>query len=378
MKPPFSLQISLVFCVWLLAFAASALAWPGPVYISDERIDALKSRIANKVEPNYTAWLGVLAAADAAMNSQPVVPETLATFSPYKDPEKHKAAAASTTFGKDGPSAYRLALAYRMTGDEKYAVAAARLLNAWSTGLKSIDAKNQNTSLTACGGIPTYIIAADLLKKSPSFPAADQERFKEFVRNVVVGSQSIELCMKRKNNWANFGTLLAITAGTYLGDKALFDRGVGRWKALIESQMTSDGTLHEEVSRPGGGSQAKVPGAMGMWYSNFTLMPATFAAEAARVNGVDLYNYTTPSQKNLRLSYEKMIPWIKNPASFPYYKGPDDPAKLTGVRLIPYFEMLVPRWPEADAKALLTASRPVRNNHAIPDATFTHGDLVKE
>jgi hypothetical protein len=76
----------------------------------------------------------------------------------------------------------------------------------------------------------------------------------------------------------------------------------------------------------------------------------------------------------LRLAYERLIPWIKTPSTFPYYKGDKDPQNLTGRFLVPYYEMLTPRWPNADALAILKAHRPVKTNHCVPDETFTHGE----
>ncbi len=343
------------------------------IYLTDARIEALKKRVADRVEPNYSAWVGLKKAADAALTAPaPVVPETFFSLSPYKDYAKHQENKASNTFGRDAHAVFRLALAYRITGDPKYAQGAVKLLNAWATGLKTVDAKQDNTSLNICSNFPNFLIAADLLKNSPDFSPADQTRFRDFVKNVVVATNSAGLCMKRSNNWANFGTLFAMSAGIYLQDPALFNAGVARWRQLVDSQMEADGTLKEEVNRVG---SDKVPGSMGLWYSHFTLFPATIAAEVARVNGVDLYNYVSPSGKSLRLAYEKLIPWVKDPASFPFYKGTGDPTKLTGLYLIPYYEMLTRRWPNPDALAILKAHRPVKTNHCVPDETFTHGDL---
>jgi hypothetical protein len=303
-----------------------------------------------------------------------VVPEKYYTLSPYKFPKEQGKVQASTTFGRDGQAVFKLAVAYRMTGDSKYAAAAARLLGAWADGLKTIDARNSNTALSVSSGFPTSLAGADLLEGSVAFGLEERARFRKFVREVVVASRSAELCMRRTNNWANFGVVLSLTLGAYLDDDGLFDRGIKRWKELVETQMTPEGVLHEEVKRPGG--QDKRPGLMGIWYSNFSLMPATYGAEVARVNGVDLFGYRTASGKSLEVAYRKVVPWLKDPGSFPYFSG--DPSALIGVKLIPYFELLVPRWADGDAAAMLAAERPVRAKYGFPNPTFTHGDLVED
>ena len=184
------------------------------VYLSDARLATLRLRVANKVEPNYAAWLLLKSEADKALAYRAVVPESYHTLSPYKFSQAQRDEIGKlSTFGRDCHAVFRLAVAYRITGDKKYAEAAVRLLNAWASGLKVIDAKNSNTSLSISSGFPNYIIAADLLKTFPGFIAADQERFKAFVRNVVIKSDSSGLCMKRTNNWANFGVLLALCEG---------------------------------------------------------------------------------------------------------------------------------------------------------------------
>ena len=370
---PFRLLFPLVAA---LACLLANVARANPVYLTDARLATLKQRVANKTEPNFSAWLMLLKEADAALAFQPVVPAKLHTLSPYKFSQQERDALAKTsTLSRDTHAVFRLAVAYRITGEERYAAAAVRILNAWESGIKGIDAKNSNTSLTISSSMPCFIIAADLLKSSPQFSQADQERFKRFLRERIIGSQSAELCMKRTNNWANFGTLLALCEGAYLDDQKIFQRGLERWKQLINSQMSPDGTLREEVNRIG---HDHAPGEMGLWYSNFSLLPATFGAEVARVNGVELYDYTSPKGNSLRKAYLKLIPWLKNPASFSYYKGNKDPNTLVGIHHFPYFELLTARWPEPDALALLHQHRPQRTNHCIPDTTFTHGDLLKD
>jgi len=363
-----------ISAIVILGFALAEASLASTVYLSDARLVTLRQRVVNRVEPNYTAWLLLKGEADKALAYQAVVPETYHTLSPYKfTAAQQDEIKRQSTFGRDCHAVFRLAVAYRITGDKRYAESAVRLLDAWAAGLKVIDAKNSNTSLSISSGFPNFIIAADLLKAYPGFAAADQERFKAFVRNVVIKSDSAGLCMKRTNNWANFGALLALCEGAYLDDKGIFNKGLGRWKQLVDSQISEDGTLHEEVTRPG---HSKVPGEMGLWYSNFSLLPATFGAEVARVNGIQIYDYTSPKGNSLRKAYAKLIPWIKNPATFPYYKG--DIKGLVGVHHYPYFEMLTARWPDPDAIAMLKAHRPIRTNHCIPDTTFTHGDLLDD
>ncbi len=152
-----------------------------------------------------------------------------------------------------------------------------------------------------------------------------------------------------------------------LGDRALFGAGVARWRDFIETQIAPDGHLPREVTRNNGRGEA------GLWYSHFTLLPQTIAAEIARVNGVDLYDYRSLSGRTLRAAFERIAAWTRRPATFPYFH--EDPALLVGRTYISYFEVLNARWPHPDATALLAELRPLSADHCAPALTFTHGDL---
>jgi hypothetical protein len=162
-----------------------------------------------------------------------------------------------------------------------------------------------------------------------------------------------------------------MAGAAYLRDRALFDKGIARWKEFVEEQIADDGHLPHEVGRNGG------VGEHGLWYSHFTLMPQTIAAEIARVNGVELYDYRSPKGHTLRAAFERLAPWTHNPQSFPYYKG-QDPKGQKGTNYVSYWEILNSHWPHPDASAMLAAMRPLTATHCTPQLTFTHGDVVDD
>jgi hypothetical protein len=114
----------------------------------------------------------------------------------------------------------------------------------------------------------------------------------------------------------------------------------------------------------------------GIWYSHFSLLPQTIAAEILRVAGRDLFDWRSPDGHTLRQAFEPLADWTRDPASFPYWDG--DPKRLTGVTYFSYFEILNERWPNAYAAALLRESRPMTARHSAPVLTFTHGDLLAD
>ena len=103
------------------------------VFLSTERLAELRQRIAQKLEPNYSAYLKLKQEADGELDRQAEVPEIWYVPGYYRDADGHN----RTKGGLEGDAnaAYRLALCYQMTGDERYAGAVARLAGAWSTGI---------------------------------------------------------------------------------------------------------------------------------------------------------------------------------------------------------------------------------------------------
>jgi len=333
------------------------------VFISDDRLTLLKSRIDEKTEPTWTAWLQVKGAADAALDRQPHAPTKWHVPYYYEDPEGH--AGAKQGLQDDANGAYALSLAYRMTGEEEYARATARLLNAWATEVEILE-RTQDSGLSFSYHFPALIFAADLIEDSPSWPEPDQRAFKDFVRKKAIPQNTME----KDNNWGNWGLVLVMASAAHLDDKGLFEQAVSRWKEFIEEQIADDGHLVHEVNRGGFGRK----GDYGMWYSHFSLMPQTIAAEIARVNGVYLYDYVSPSGRSLRLAFEWLVPWVCEPERFPYFQG-GEVRKLVGVQYVSYFEILNVHWPIANAAAVLAKLRPLTARHSAPFLTFTHGDL---
>jgi hypothetical protein len=344
------------------AAPAAEPAWPRGVFLSETRLAVLRARLAAKAPPTADAYRKVRQAAEAELSRQPRAPGHWEVPGYYSNAEGHRK--AKEGLQDDANAAYLLALVYRMEGDERFAQAAARLVNGW-TKVQTLSQKD-DSGLSFSYHFPALIFAADLLKRWKGWPAAEQEAFRRFVREKALPQNT----MAAKNNWGNWGLVLVLASAAHLGDRDLFDTGVARWKELLESQVAEDGHLIHEVTRNNG------VGDYGIWYSNFSLMPQTLAAEIARVNGPDLYEYRAPNGRTLRSAFDRLAPWARRPATFPFFKG--DPKKLHGADYVSYFEILNARWPNADATAMLEQLRPLTAQHAAPALTFTHGGLPRD
>jgi len=335
------------------------------VLLSEERIALLRERVAAQAEPTWSAWQELRAKAEVAKEREAQAPSHWMVPRYYEDGEGHRN--AKIVLQEDGDAAYALALVWKMTGEEVWAEAAVRFLNAWATEVQTLDEEN-DSALSFSYHFPALLAAAGLVKDSGVWPEEEQADFRRFVREKALPLNT----MQRANNWANWGVVLVLAAGAWLDDREIFEDGLERWRELVESQIAEDGHLPHEVTRAGHGR----PGDYGIWYSHFTLMPASIGAEIARVNGVDLYHHESPSGRTLRMAYEWLVPYVREPARFPYFEG-GDPAQLLGVNYISYFELLHPQWPHPDAASLLEEHRPLTANHAAPYLTFTHGEPLE-
>lgn len=349
------------------AFLASAdmeyplsAAFGSAVLLTADRIAALRDRIGARTQPNYDGWTRLLAAADGNLTREPVVPVTWMVPWAY-GPNAAQGAAITAGLRDQANAAYRLALVYRITGDESYAAASARQITTWIRGVQTYSTAEDST-LAFAVNFPLMIVAADLLRPSPAFPAATQQEFGTYLRTRAFAMSTTS----QENNWGNWGLVLELSAAAYLGDRIAFDKAATRWKYFIGSQIAANGEMSLEVTRENG--------TKGIWYSNYALFPQTMAAEIMRVNGLDLFEYQSPNGRNLRMAYDRIVGYVNDPTTFPYDKSATDPG---GYRYdVGYWELLNARWPNPAADTVLGYRRPIKDDPMSVGMTFTHADFA--
>ena len=330
------------------------------VFLSVERLAVLRQRIAQKFEPNYSAYLKLKQEADGELERQPEVSQIWYVPGYYRDAAGHNRMKGGLE--ADANAAYKLALCYQMTGEVRYAETAARLAEAWATGIKTLRTED-DSRLSFSYHFPALIFAESLIQDAPAWNESRKKTFELFLSRRALGMNTME----RDNNWGNWGLVLVLAVAARLGRADLLAQGSARWKEFVDRQIAEDGHLPHEVGRNNG------VGERGIWYTHFSLMPQTLAAEILRVNGVDVYDTVSQQGRTLRMAYECAAPWARSPLSFPYFKG-SDPDELRGTDYVSYYEILHPRWPNADAAAMLAALRPLSATHSAPALTFTHGE----
>jgi alginate lyase len=325
------------------------------ILVPESTIKTLQETYKKRQGNKYNEIQALLKLADQNTDRIPNVPNIWYVPGFYRDAEGHRK--AKNGLRDDANTAYALALCYRITGEEKYAQSATRIINAWTTKIEDWSLKD-DSMLSFSYHFPAMIFAADLLRNEDVWREGQQKVFETFLRNKVLPMSTID----RSNNWGNWGLVLSVSCAAYSRDKVLFDKCVERWKYFIDHQIAGDGHLPHEVKRSGGKS--------GIWYSHFCLMPQTIAAEILKNNGADLFDYVSPKGHALKQAFERIAVWTERPETFPYWKG--DAKELTGVRYFSYFEILNGRWPNEVAARLLSMSRPMSANHSAPFLTLTH------
>ena len=360
---------------FLLAGTGLAEGTGTGMLISDARIKAIKERIDHGTEPTASAYQQCKEVADLNLHRPCQAPEVWYVPLRYVDNEAHQK--AKKCLHDDANIAFKLALVYRITGDEKYAAAAALLINGWATTVKTF--KTEDDSKISLGyHIPALIFAADMIRNSPSFPQADQDRFGAFLRDKAL---PLNLMFDKLDqpiqgvsilNGADWGLLFYLSTALYLHDEKRVQIALDHYKDFIGNQITPDGILPGEITRNNSTGDA------GYWYINFALMPLTIATELFRLHGVDLYDYVSPSGSSLHKAYDKIAALMENPDDYPFgtvYKG-KAPHSLDGTFYAGYMEILNTRWPNDEVTTVLKAKRPWDPDHSLPVTTLLYGDLV--
>lgn len=134
---------------------------------------------------------------------------------------------------RDAAAAFQLALRWQLSGDDKYADAAVDILNAWASTCTEITANDNNQYLAAGFQGYTFANAAELLRDHDGWTGADQDDFKQWLRDVWLvknewfidthgGADNCDL--HYWSNWelANMASIMAI--GIYLDDYSLIDK----------------------------------------------------------------------------------------------------------------------------------------------------------
>jgi hypothetical protein len=294
--------------------------------INQTELAVVKQRIADKIEPQASAFAQLIRDADAARSFVPDPPETMDIMGGY-EPNNNQETVVRPWLWRNGHAAYCSALAFAYTGKTNYADKAVEILNAWAAKKTVFTGRDRGLQLGSWFSPMLY--AADLLHNCAGWKSADRDQFNSWWRtNCLVHIRPI--ARERRNNWKDAGLLGVMSAGVVLEDKALLNEALKELDNYFgahtdkRGQMTNEWKIKKdehgvylvaEVGRNNGRS--------GITYTAYSLTTMVQALEIARYAGQDFWHRRTVQRATLQDVIEQYFRWdiLKQP--FPWNANPD-------------------------------------------------------
>ncbi|WPP48299.1 polysaccharide lyase family 8 super-sandwich domain-containing protein [Catalinimonas niigatensis] len=290
---------------FLLHLQAVAYPHPGGMHPQNQ-IDFVKKKILLKQSPYFEAYLQLVAYADTALTHSDHALPDFNVPGYYIDAQMHRT--NSRSLQSDAFDAYACALAYQLSGEEKYADKAFDFLSAWAN--TNTKYSNHDGSLVMAYSGTAMIMAAELLYHHQDWDEEDKKQFFFWTRNVY-GKASNEI-RSRKNNWADWGRLGSILSAHLLDDTAEVAENIRLIKSDLFHKIAEDGHMPEEVRRE----------ANGIWYTYFSLAPITAACWVAlQAEGTDLFAYQE-NGKSIKSALDYLFYYNQHPDEWKWFDNP--------------------------------------------------------
>jgi len=221
-----------------------------------------------------------------------------------------------------GGNAYKLALAWSFTGDEKYAAGAARQLRAWfldsatrmTPHLRFSQLVRGNPEERGSGIIDTRwfveaVDAAALLAGSKSWTATDDQGLRAWMRAYATWlrtSKNGQHEHEARNNHGSWYAAQLAALSMYAGDTATARALVLEAKPRIGWQITPAGEQPIEMERT-----------RSYHYSGFNVEALSRLAEVGHTLGIDLWTYEAPEGGSLRKAIDHLARYAPAPKTWP-------------------------------------------------------------
>ena len=220
-----------------------------------------------------------------------------------------------------------LAAAYKVTGDERYAAAGVRHLEAWFVNPQTRMAPHLTYAQAIKGvstGRPTGVIdtvhfaevalGIEALRRSPAFTAADQAAVTAWFRDYLHWIETSPNGVGESRATNNHGTCWALQAAAFahlVGDtRTLADCRHRLKDVFLPGQMAADGSFPQELAR------TKPFG-----YSIFNLDVMTALAVILSTPDENLMTYRLPDGRSLVTAVGFLAPYLAHKQTWP--KKPD-------------------------------------------------------
>jgi hypothetical protein len=217
-----------------------------------------------------------------------------------------------------------LAIAYHLTGDEKYAGKAAEVLRVWFLDPSTRMNPNGNYAQVLRGhGMPGGIGIIDfvdlapigeyvsLLDGSKAWTPADEQSMKKWMGDLLEWLTTSRPGLHEAAALANHGTwydtqvaALALSVGKDdIARKILEAAKINR----IASQIEPDGRQPQEIART-----------LGLHYSVYNLNALFRLADLGERVGVDLWHFQTSDGRGIRKALDWLMPYLADERAWPY------------------------------------------------------------
>lgn len=208
-----------------------------------------------------------------------------------------------------------MALAYYLTGEEKYGQRAADQIRTWfldeltkmNPHLRHAQVWRGRNEGSAFGLLETIdltkvVDAVAILEGSPFWPAKDHERLKEWFAAYLQWLLTSDLGKgesRAKNNHGPLYDTQTADFALFLGKKELAKEIIEAAKAKrIATQIEPDGSQPQELLRT-----------MSCGYSMLSITGMSYLARLGEHAGVDLWNYRTADGRSIRRALDWMVPY---------------------------------------------------------------------
>ncbi len=274
-----------------------------------------------------------------------------------------------------------LGMAYALTPEgtdsdginrDDYADKLITLIRTWAldstTGMLPQFSNNQS-NISLYPTMSSVIYGVDMAWSYPGWVEADKTAFKAWVQTFGNNARANGI-PQSPQNFVNWQVAFVSMAGAFVDDQSLLTFAYSTFREIIPGQMTGQGRMGRESGRPENWG--------GIGYSVFALHAMTQAAEIARHQGVDLYNYTSTGQvggKGLKLALDYHVPYLKKavPGGNPFTVGPNPLLPEHGMGI---YELAYSRWQEPAYLELINFwGRPFGMRiWALGEVTLTHAN----
>jgi hypothetical protein len=233
----------------------------------------------------------------------------------------------------DAQAAYANALMWYFTGDKAHADAAVRIMNAYSSTIKSHKFDTSvyvNGRLQSAWVAETFTKAAEVMRYSNAgWKAADVARFESMLKTAYLPMVE-DGWTGGGHNWLLSMADATTAIGVFTNDRAVFEDGVGDWRKQVVSTvyLASDGAAPKypvgtyidtasELKAYWNKPTAYVEGLQGetcrdAGHMAMGLAAAFYTAETARIQGIDLYG---EQRERLTKAMEYNARFLNNPSA---------------------------------------------------------------